>query len=75
MRQIKIWSGENATLQMECQDDDLLLDILRNAAEQLDCRLGDLDYQVDNGIRMLGNTSAASKHIDYCGLPPADSDT
>lgn len=43
-------------------------------AAGIDCRPSEVDYRVNDGIRIMGETSAQACFVDVCGLPRSAGD-
>ena len=66
---LKVWGPAGERFQVELPAGSDILPRLTGWAKALGCRVGDLDYQIDGGMRVLGEASAQAHRIDVCGLP------
>jgi len=66
---LKVWGPAGERFQVELPPGSEIATALSRFADALGCPVGHLDYQIDEGIRVLGESSARAHHIDVCGLP------
>lgn len=66
---LKVWGPAGERFEVELPAGSDILPSLTGWAKALGCRVGDLDYQINDGTRVLGAASAQAHHIDVCGLP------
>lgn len=66
---LKAWTPGGECLQAELPSDSDIRPTLTAWAKACGCPVGDLDYQINDGLRVLGEASALARQIDVCGLP------
>lgn len=66
---LHLWGPAGETHTVELPDRSGLVPALTQWAREIGCPVGELDYRINDGLRVLGESSARSRHIDVCGLP------
>ena len=66
---LKVWGPAGECFEVELPAASGILPTLIRWAQELGCPVGSLDYQINDGTRVLGEASAQAHHIDVCGLP------
>ena len=66
---LRLWGPGGEERDVELQDESRIRSELASWAMEIGCRVGDLDYQINDGLRVLGEASARRRAIDVCGLP------
>lgn len=66
---LKVWAPAGAQGQFELRDPSEIAGRLSRWAKQVGCPVGDVDYQINDGLRVMGEQGAQAQHIDVCGLP------
>jgi hypothetical protein len=66
---LQLWGPEGQYASLEVDDGAGVFPALLEWCRSEGLRPGDVDYQVDKGVRMLGEASALAAGLDFCGLP------
>ena len=66
---LRLWGPGGETHEMVLPADAAVGPALQSWARAIGCGAGAIDYQVNDGIRILGEATARVQHIDVCGLP------
>ena len=66
---LHLWGPAGEEREVELADESKILSELVAWATEIGCHAGELDYQIDDGLRVLGEGSARRRSIDGCGLP------
>ena len=66
---LRLWGPGGEAHEMVLPADAPIGPALKSWARAIGCGAGAIDYQVNDGIRILGEVTARVQHIDVCGLP------
>ena len=66
---LRLWAPDGTTHVMVIGDETEIPAALRAWAAEVGCPPGEVDYQVNDGLRVLGETTARRRRVDVCGLP------
>ena len=69
---LKIWTPDGDVLQTDIENQEDLVRELRATGQKYCCRASDLDYQVGDGIRVVGDPTTDDRSIEASGLTTAD---
>ncbi len=67
--QLTLWGPADQHAQFEVGDESEIVPTLLEWCRKIGIRPSDVDYQIDDGLRILGDPSAQAAGIDVCGLP------
>ena len=70
--QLKIWTPDGEVIETQIEDQEDLVRELRAVGQKYCCRASDLDYQVGDGIRVTGDSTARNRIIELEDLTPPD---
>jgi len=66
---LTLWGPAGESAQFGVAVESEVIPTLIEWCRAVDLRPGDVDYRIDDGIRILGEPSAYAAGIDVCGLP------
>ena len=69
---LRIWTPDGDVLKTDIEDQEDLVRELRSTGQKYCCRARDLDYQVGDGIRVVGDPNSQNREISIDGVPSTD---
>ncbi|HJP34411.1 MAG TPA: hypothetical protein QF901_00365 [Gammaproteobacteria bacterium] len=71
---LTLWGPAEQSAQYEVADESEVVLTLIEWCRSVGVRPSDVDYRIDDGLRVLGDPCTHAAGIDVCGLPKARDD-